>query len=46
MTTSQLLCMYRDIEMGKLTSDEIRKRIEESNGRLAGFQLITPMAKV
>jgi hypothetical protein len=46
MTTAQLLCMYRDIEMGKLTSDEIRKRIEETNGRLAGFQLITPMAKV
>jgi hypothetical protein len=46
MTTSQLLCMYRDIEMGKMTSDEIRKRIEETNGRLAGFQLITPMAKV
>jgi hypothetical protein len=46
MTTSQLLCMYRDIEMGKQTSDEIRKRIEETNGRLGGFQLITPMAKV
>jgi hypothetical protein len=46
MTTTQLLCMYRDIEMGKQTTDDIRKKIEDTNGRLPGFQLLPATAKV
>ena len=45
MTTMQLLCMYRDVEMGKANGDEIRKRIIETNGRLPGFSLENSMTK-
>ncbi|HEY9680953.1 MAG TPA: hypothetical protein V6C86_05160 [Oculatellaceae cyanobacterium] len=46
MTTTQLLSMYRDIEMGKQSSDDLRKKIEETNGRLPGFQLLPAAVKV
>jgi hypothetical protein len=46
MTTIQLLAMYRDFELGKQTGDEMRKRIEETNGRLLGFQITASAAKV
>jgi hypothetical protein len=39
MTTVQLLCMYRDLELGKLEADQIRNRILDANGRLTGFEL-------
>jgi hypothetical protein len=39
MTTVQLLCMYRDLELGKLEADQIRNRILDTNGRLVGFEL-------
>jgi hypothetical protein len=46
MTTMQLLCIYRDLEMGKANSDEVRKRILETNGKLLGFSLEHTMTKV
>jgi hypothetical protein len=46
MTTLQLLCMYRDVEMGRLTADEARNRILDTNGRLAGFQVEAPLVTV
>jgi hypothetical protein len=39
VTTVQLLCIYRDLEMGKLTADEIRRKLLETNGRMLGFSL-------
>lgn len=39
MTTMQLLCMYRDLELGKVSNEEMRRRIIETNGRLPGFSL-------
>lgn len=45
MTTMQLLCIYRDLEMGKVTGEEIRKRIVETNGKLLGFHLEHSMTK-
>jgi hypothetical protein len=46
MTTLQLLCMYRDVELGRLTADEARTRILDTNGRLAGFQVESPLVTV
>ena len=46
MTTLQLLCMYRDVELGRLTADEARNRILDTNGRLAGFQVESPLVTV
>ncbi|MFN8550107.1 MAG: hypothetical protein U0103_01365 [Candidatus Obscuribacterales bacterium] len=46
MTTMQLLCIYRDLEMGIANSDEVRKRILETNGKLVGFSLEHTMTKV
>jgi hypothetical protein len=46
MTTLQLLCMYRDVEMGRLTADEARNRILDTNGRLSGFQVEAPLVTV
>jgi hypothetical protein len=45
MTTMQLLCIYRDLEMGKVNGEEIRKRILETNGKLSGFSLEHSMTK-
>lgn len=45
MTTMQLLCIYRDLEMGKANSEEIRKRILETNGKLLGYALEHTMTK-
>ncbi|CAN5592748.1 hypothetical protein BH10CYA1_BH10CYA1_10510 [soil metagenome] len=45
MTTMQLLCIYRDLEIGKANSDEIRKRILETNGKLLGYSLEHSMTK-
>jgi len=45
MTTMQLLCMYRDLELGKVSAEEIRRRIVETNGRLQGFSLESAMTK-
>jgi hypothetical protein len=39
LTTVQLLCIYRDLEMGKLGTEEIRRKLIETNGRLLGFHL-------
>ena len=39
MTTMQLLCMYRDLELGKVSNEEIRRRILDTNGKLSGFHL-------
>jgi len=39
MTTIQLLCMYRDLELGKVGSEEIRRKLIDTNGRLIGFNL-------
>jgi hypothetical protein len=39
VTTVQLLCIYRDLEMGKLTADEIRRKLLDTNGRMLGFSL-------
>lgn len=45
MTTMQLLCIYRDMEMGKTDGDEVRKRILETNGKLTGYSLEHSMVK-
>ncbi|MBS1954070.1 MAG: hypothetical protein JST89_07790 [Cyanobacteria bacterium SZAS-4] len=45
MTTMQLLCIYRDLEMGKANAEEIRKRILETNGKLLGYSLEHTMTK-
>lgn len=39
MTTVQLLCMYRDMELGKMDAEKIRDRILNTNGMLTGFEL-------
>lgn len=39
MTTLQLLCMYKDVEMARLPGEELRKNMLECNGRLLGYQL-------
>jgi|GEM_PF-675986 len=39
MSSFQLLAMFKDGEMGQMTADEMRKRILETNGKLAGFAL-------
>lgn len=45
MTTMQLLCIYRDLEMGKANTEEVRKRILETNGKLLGYSLEHSMTK-
>lgn len=45
MTTMQLLCIYRDLEVGKANTEEIRKRILETNGKLLGYSLEHTMTK-
>jgi hypothetical protein len=37
--------MYRDLELGKVGNDEIRRRIVETNGRLPGFSLENSMTR-
>jgi len=39
MTTWQLLCIYRDLENGNMTPEELRENILSTSGRLAGFVL-------
>lgn len=39
MTTLQLLSMYKDVELGVLQGDQLRKHMLECNGRLTGYQL-------
>ncbi len=39
MTTLQLLSMYKDVELGLLQGDQLRKNMLECNGRLAGYEL-------
>jgi hypothetical protein len=46
MTTTQLLAIFRDLEMGKSASDDICRRILDTSGRLAGYQLDNSMAAV
>jgi hypothetical protein len=46
MSTAQLLSVYKDLETGKLSSDEIRRKILQTNGRLEGFQLETSLATI
>jgi hypothetical protein len=46
MTTTQLLAIFRDLELGKTTTDDVRRRILDTSGRLAGFQLDNSMAAV
>ncbi len=45
MTTTQLLCMYRDLELGNVSSEEIRRNIFDCSGRLTGFQLDSSVAQ-
>ena len=46
MTTLQLLCMYRDLELGKMEPDQLRNKILDTNGRLAGFELEPAKSRV
>jgi hypothetical protein len=46
MTTLQLLCMYRDLELGKMEPEQVRAKILETNGRLAGFELEPARSRV
>ncbi len=39
MSSFQLLAMFKEGEMGQTTADEMRKRVLETNGKLAGFVL-------
>ncbi|MBI5174994.1 MAG: hypothetical protein HY986_19055 [Candidatus Melainabacteria bacterium] len=39
MSSLQLLGMYKDLEMGGMPVEEMRKRMLETNGRLMGFTL-------
>lgn len=45
MTTMQLLSMYRDLELGKVAPEEIRRRITETSGRLPGFNLESAISR-
>lgn len=39
MTTMQLLCIYRDVDLGQTTADEVRKKLMNTNGLLSGLAL-------
>ncbi|HEY9784095.1 MAG TPA: hypothetical protein V6D17_01750, partial [Candidatus Obscuribacterales bacterium] len=39
MTTMQLLCIFKDLELGMVTQEDVRRRIIETSGILAGFSL-------
>lgn len=39
MSSMQLLAMYKDLELGNMPVEEMRKRMLETNGRLLGFTL-------
>lgn len=45
MTTGQLLCIYRDMESGQASPDELREKILSTSGTLAGFALEPGLAK-
>jgi hypothetical protein len=45
MSSFQLLAMFKEGEMGQMTADEMRKRILETNGKLAGFALDSTVAQ-
>jgi hypothetical protein len=38
MTTMQMLCIYRDLELGKMEAEDIKERILGTSGRLSGFE--------
>lgn len=44
MSSLQLLGMYKDLEMGGMPVEEMRKRMLETNGRLMGFTLDNNLA--
>ncbi len=44
MSSLQLLGMYKDLEMGGMPVEEMRKRMLETNGRLMGFSLDNNLA--
>ncbi len=46
MTTLQLLCMYRDLELGKMEPEQVRNKILDTNGRLTGFELEPAKSRV
>jgi hypothetical protein len=39
MTTMQLLCIYRDLESGRISSSDLKESILATSGRLPGFVL-------
>lgn len=39
MTTMQLLCIFKDIELGAVTAEDVRRKIMDTSGILAGFSL-------
>jgi hypothetical protein len=39
MTTMQLLCIYRDLESGRISSTDLKESILATSGRLPGFVL-------
>jgi hypothetical protein len=45
MSSFQLLAMFKEGEMGQMTADEMRKRILDTNGKLAGFALDSTVAQ-
>lgn len=46
VTSLQLLAIYRDLELGFITPDDVRKQILETSGQLNGYQIEAAMATV
>jgi hypothetical protein len=44
MSTMQLLCIYRDLELGTITADEVKSKLTSTNGVLSGFGLEKTLA--
>lgn len=40
MTSMQLLCIFKDLELGQVSPDDVRRKIMDTSGVLAGFSLI------
>lgn len=46
ITSLQLLAIFRDLELGFITPDDVRKQILETSGQLNGYQIEAVMATV
>lgn len=46
VTSLQLLAIYRDLELGFITPDDVKKQILETSGQLSGYQIEAVMATV